>query len=188
MKEQEDQRYLIALRNGDAAVIRELYVKFTPQMKRWVYDNSGTVEDAKDIFQEVLETLCNKAHDPDFKLQNPIGGYLLGICKYKWIDRLRKKRRMKEVRKLEKERLEEEDTSQIQEIERIEEEALRQKKLKVTFSQLSPLCQRLLRLVSEGISTAEIAKQLEMTNANTVYRRKNACIDRCRKLYQDLNS
>ena len=68
-------------------------------------------------------------------------------------------------------------------IEQIEEEEIKQKKLSVAFNQLSELCQKLLRYVSEGMASKDVATQLAMSDANTVYRRKNACVERWRKLY-----
>ena len=182
MKTHEDHRYLIALREGDRRLLNELYTNFSPQVIRWVKNNNGSIADAKDIFQEALIALYNKACDPDFILTYPIGGLIFQICKNKWIDQIRKKNKESEVRILEKERYESIEPNSSA-IEQIEEEEIRQKKLNVAFQKLSELCQKLMRAVSEGITPKDIATQLAMTDANTVYRRKNACMERWRNLY-----
>jgi len=45
-----------------------------------------------------------------------------------------------------------------------------------TFQKLSPLCQKLLKLVESNATTDEIVAQMEMNSANTMYRRKFACM------------
>ncbi len=50
-----------------------------------------------------------------------------------------------------------------------------------TFQQISPLCQQLLKLIENGATADEVAQKLEMSNANTVYRRKFACLQSWRK-------
>ena len=182
MNEHVDHRYLIALRKGDNLLLKELYSNFSPQVISWVKKNNGSMSDAQDIFQEALIALYNKACDPDFILSYPIGGLIFQICKNKWIDQIRKKTKESEVRILEKERYDSEQPS-ASAIEQIEEEEIRQNKLNVAFEKLSELCQKLLRAVSEGIASKDIAVQLAMNDANTVYRRKNACVERWKNLY-----
>ena len=178
----EDHKYLVALKNGDSRLLNELYSQYSPQVIKWVRNNNGSMSDAQDVFQDALMALYNKACDPDFVLTYPIGGLIFQICKNKWIDQIRKKSKESEVRILEKERYTDEQPNASM-MEQIEEEEIRQTKLNAGFAQLSELCQKLLRLISEGINSKDIAVRLEMNDANTVYRRKNACIERWRNLY-----
>lgn len=182
MKKHPDHKYLLALKQGDQKLLSELYSKHTPQVISWVRSNNGTIDDAKDVFQEAVIALYNKALDPDFVLSHPIGGLIFQICKNKWIDQIRKKNKESEVRTYEEQRYNNE-SPEAPLIELVEQEELRQTKLNATFNQLSELCQKLLRLISEGIKSPQIAQQLQMSNANTVYRRKNACVERWRNLY-----
>lgn len=184
MKQHEDHRYLIALRKGEPTLLRELYSKYSPQVIKWVMNNNGSMADAKDVFQEALIALYNKACDTDFVLTYPIGGLIFKICKNKWIDQIRKKNKEAAVRVLEKERYTSEELSSPL-VEQIEEEEIRQKKLNLAFQQLSTLCQQLLRLLSDGVSPKDAAIQLGMSSTNTLYRRKNACINRWRNLYHN---
>lgn len=182
MKRHEDHQYLVALREDNSDMVRELYKKFSPQVIQWIKKNNGSIADARDVFQEALVALLNMANDVDFVLTYPIGGLIFRICRNKWIDQIRKKNKESMVRNAEKERYTTEEGT-IPLLEQIEEEEIRQKKLNLAFQQLSNLCQQLLRLSSNGTAPKDIAIQLQMTNANTVYRRKSACIKRLRKLY-----
>jgi DNA-binding CsgD family transcriptional regulator len=64
---------------------------------------------------------------------------------------------------------------------------LEKERLDASLAQLSPTCQDLLRLLGRGVSSVEAAEKLGMTNANTVYRRKNACLKRWRELFDGMN-
>lgn len=180
-----DHQYIEALRKGDFSILTEIYQSHAATVSRWVQQNSGSIDEAQDVFQEGIIALHQKANDPNFILSCPIGALLFRICQNKWLYALRKKRRETEVRKLEVRKYDDE-SALVSNLEAVEEEELRQERLDRTFKQLSELCQQLLRLLMTGVKPAAAAVQLEMTDANTVYRRKHACEGRWRTLYKDL--
>ncbi|MBC6992575.1 RNA polymerase sigma factor [Neolewinella lacunae] len=178
-----DHRYLTALRENDSQTLEALYRLASPGVQQWVLANGGTMADARDLFQEALISLHRSAHQPDFCLQCPIGALIFTICRNQWISQLRRKKREAEVRKIEAERYIPESAT-VSAYERWEEDQLEKQRLDATLAQLSETCQQLLRLLARGISPAEAAERLGMSNANTVYRRKNACLTRWRELLE----
>lgn len=181
-----DLSYINGVKNGDSRVLEEIYQEYSGSVKSWILKNNGSYEDAQDIFQDALVAIYKKTLDPDFQLRSPFGPLLISICKNKWIDQLRKKSRNPEVRNIEEERLVDEAVDN-NDLEAIEETSIREKKLERSFVQLSDLCQQLLKLAMEDTSPSVIAERLGMSGANAVYRRKKACTDRWRILYQELN-
>lgn len=182
-----DHHYIEALRNNDPRGIREIYQRYSQQALRWVTQRYGSPADAKDIFQEAVLALYEKALDPDFVLTCPLGAILHVIYSRKWIDRLRGKNRDAEVRKMGEQRYMEEVTEDALSVaEDALAEQTRQERLGRTFAELSELCRRLLTLLSDGIRPPEAAVQLELNSVDTLYRRKNACVSRWRALYLDL--
>lgn len=186
MNEHIDQRYILALRKGQYGLLEEIYKNYAPQVSKWVQRNNGSADDAQDVFQETILALHQKAADPDFVLTCPLGALIFKISKNKWLNQLRKKSKDAEVRIIEGERYKDEG-SILPILEEVEETEIRHQKLDETFKQLSDICQKLLRLLAEGMTSSEIATTLSMTNANTVYRRKSACVVRWRTLYNALN-
>ncbi|OAV46178.1 RNA polymerase sigma factor [Lewinella sp. 4G2] len=181
-----DQRYLRALRENDSATVNELYQQSFPKIVTWVKRNNGSEDDAADLFQEALVSLYHSAHKPGYTLTCPIGALIFSICRNRWIDQLRKKNKEQKVREVEVARYDSEDrVASALEIE--EEAALRKRKLDTTMAQLSATCQDLLKLLAKGTKPAEAAEKLGMSNANTVYRRKNACLQRWRELLTALD-
>ena len=184
MIKHKDHRYIEALQQGNGKLIQEIYEAHASSINRWVCNNNGSISDAKDVFQEALIAIYHQANKEDFVLTCPIGALLFRICKNKWIDQLRKKNKEETVRIIEKERYSDEAAIESA-VEQIEEEDNRQVKLDHSFKQLSDLCQKMLRLIGEGIAVKELVVQLEMSNANSFYRRKSACIDRWRQLLKE---
>lgn len=182
MKQHPDYRYLVALRENDSATLEELYRECSPNITQWVLNNSGTVADARDLFQEALISLHSSAHKPGFVLSCPISALLFTICRNQWVSQLRGKKREEEVRKVEAERYLPEPAT-VSAYERWENDKLEKQRLDKALGELSDTCQKLLRLLSRGISSSEAAEQMGMPNVNTVYRRKNACLKRWRELF-----
>ena len=181
----KDKLYIQALQQNDYQGVRKIYEDFSGGILDWIKNNSGTAKDAEDVFNEALIAIFEKVKKDDFRLTYPFGKWLFGICRNKWIDKLNKKKREAEVIKSMPKGYDIESDLQTQ-LEQIETESLRQKKLDTAFAKLSELCQKLLLLAKEGLKPTEIAHQLDMTNQNTVYRRKKACIDRWRTLFHEL--
>jgi RNA polymerase sigma factor (sigma-70 family) len=180
----EDQRHIEALRRNDPAGIREIYKLYSTQALRWIVRNQGTADDARDVFQEALMAVYEKALNPDFALSCPLGALLHIIYSRKWIDRLRQKGREAEVRKTEETRY---NLEVVEDAATLAEDALaaqaQQSRLAEAFAELSELCRNMLRLLGEGSAPREVATQLQMNSVDTLYRRKNACMQRWREVY-----
>lgn len=181
-----DHRYIEALRQHDEPGIREIYRQHSNQTLRWVVSHGGSADDARDIFQEALMAIYEKAQNADFVLTCPLGALLHVICSRKWVDRIRQKNRDSGVRKQEETRYESEAGAAdvLVDAEEILAEQTRHTHLRSGFAQLSELCQRLLTLLSNGVKPLEAAQQLQMNSVDTLYRRKNACTERWRELYR----
>ena len=66
----------------------KLYHLF-PKVERYILQNSGSSNEALDIFQEGLIILYQK-HQQDQTIQ--LDGFLLNTCRYLWLNELRKKK------------------------------------------------------------------------------------------------
>ena len=185
MPRHPDHRYVIALRDNDSRLLEELYRDCAPRITGWVVRNNGTAADARDLFQEALLSLHKSAHKPDFELSCPISALLFTICRNQWINQLRRKNKEAEVRKAEAERYAPESAT-VSAYERWEEDRIEQEKLDRSLAELSDTCRKLLGLLGRGVKPTAVAEQMGMSNANTVYRRKNACVTRWREIFHRL--
>lgn len=183
MSPHPDHDLILALRSGNFSVLDDVYRDNAATITSWITKNSGSLADAQDVFQEGIIALHQKANDANFILTCPLGALLFRICQNKWLYHLRKKKREAEVRSLAP--VQSDQEGNVHELlEAVEEEDLRQRRMREAFAQLSELCQQLLRLLATGMPGADIAEKLEMSSASTVYRRRHACGERWRTLYE----
>ena len=88
----KDQVYLNGLFKKDGKILQEIYQKFRPRVVAFVQKNGGSREDAHDLFQVCLEIVYFKQHDKNFHLHGSFYGFLLAVCRNKWLDELKKRR------------------------------------------------------------------------------------------------
>lgn len=82
--------FLNLLKSGDRAAFRELYATIFPPCSNLILNNNGTMNDARDIFQESLMVLVKNLRKEGFKLSCSIKTYLYSIMRNLWLKRLNK--------------------------------------------------------------------------------------------------
>jgi len=175
--ELEDLSLIEGLKSGNAEAIEIIYNQSFPKVKSLILKNSGSESDAYDVFQEALELVLLKIDTFNINLE----GMLILISKRKWIDRLRKQK-TKENYKLNSSLNYEMEEDAEQKLIAKEKEFLRTKLLEDSFQQLSEICKTLMSLVKTGMEVDRIVKQMNFSSANTMYRRKAACMKRWSEL------
>ena len=88
-----DQRFITGLLQNDTALVREIYSRFAGKVKGYILQNSGSEDDAADIFQESLIDIYQQAHHKALQLTCPFEAFLLLVCKRKWLNELKKRGR-----------------------------------------------------------------------------------------------
>lgn len=91
--ELDDKDLLEGLAKNDSAAIKEIYTKNFGIIQSFIINNSGTQDDARDIFQEAMITLYEKANDKDFVLTSQIRTYLYSVARNLWLKKLYKQNR-----------------------------------------------------------------------------------------------
>lgn len=81
--------FLEKLRNNDPASFRIVYETSYKVCAKYIMSNGGTTLDAEDIFQESLFVFLTKIKEKDFELTSKVSTYLYGICKNRWLYKLR---------------------------------------------------------------------------------------------------
>lgn len=80
-------------KENNSVVLKELYKTHYPMVLSLVCSNSGTEQEAKDVYQECLIVFYEKVQQPDFILTCKIKTYLYAICRRQWLKRLSEKKR-----------------------------------------------------------------------------------------------
>src|SRR3989339_203772 len=84
MKEYSDKEIIECLRNRQSYVVTYLSNRFMPMIKLMVYQMGGSIEDAKDIFQEGLMIMLEKLDNKDFVLTCKFKTFLSCVWENPW--------------------------------------------------------------------------------------------------------
>ncbi|MCO6488400.1 MAG: sigma-70 family RNA polymerase sigma factor [Phaeodactylibacter sp.] len=169
---QESQDLLKALLAGDNEGIREIYRLYLPRAANLITQNGGSAEDARDIFQEALIILYEKAGRPGFELNSSLYTLIYGICRNLWGNRLQKKsNRTVTFPEDDKYRLDED-------LERSIEEAEENRIFWDAFDQLGDDCRKLMRLFFDKVRMEKIAEIMGFGSVNYAKKRKFQCKER----------
>ncbi len=160
-KQFSDEQLIRSLKNGNESAFKQIYHQCFKQAEIYITQNSGTINDAKDLFQEAMFVLVKKLRDPNFVLNVKPVTYLTAIVRNKWLDRLRQ-RKNKPIVSID-------DTNQTFElIEELEETNYEAKHILMekVFTNIGTDCQQLLRaFYYEKRSLKEIAEIMSYTIA-----------------------
>ena len=91
MKETIHEQELILLKGlarNDKKSVEEIYKHNYNLIQALIVNNSGTTDDAKDIFQEAMVVLYEKARSGSFELNCQLRTYLYSVSKRLWLKRL----------------------------------------------------------------------------------------------------
>jgi RNA polymerase sigma factor (sigma-70 family) len=83
-----EQLLLKALANNDSKATETIYKDNFNMVLNFILNNNGSYDEARDIFQEAMITLYQKAKSESFVLTSQIKTYLYSVCRRLWLKRL----------------------------------------------------------------------------------------------------
>jgi len=148
---------------GEEKALEELYKKYYRMMTKLVITNSGTEDEAKDIYQEALVVFWQKARSGTFVLTSKISTYLYSVCLNLWRKELDRKSRLSHEQK---------DSPEYQDQESEE----RARIIRECIDQLGETCKKVLMYYYyDRMSMAEIAERVGFANTDTAKTKKYKC-------------
>ena len=174
-----EQALLKALANNDSKATEAIYKDNFNMVQTLILNNNGSYDDARDIFQEAMIALYEKAQSESFVLTCKINTYVYSICRRLWLKRLQQLGRY---------------TNQIDSLEEtvaVEEDLEVHEKRNVEFAimdramnSLGEPCKSLLEgfyVKKQDMQT--LAKEFGYTNADNAKTQKYKCLMRLKKLF-----
>ena len=148
-----------------------------------ILNNSGYADDARDIFQEAMIVLYQKARSGSFELNSQLKTYLYSVCRRLWLKRLNQMQRISpEVDNLE------ETVPVEEELERHEQRNRDFLVMEQAMNNLGEPCKSLLEAYYMGKkSMVEIAGDFGYTNADNAKNQKYKCLMRLKKIFTQIN-
>jgi RNA polymerase sigma factor (sigma-70 family) len=81
----QDIALLQGLSENDGASLEFIYIEYYPMVEHMILRNNGSYDDAKDVFQEAVLVLYQKAQDPDFTLTARLKTFIYAISRRIWL-------------------------------------------------------------------------------------------------------
>lgn len=158
------------LRTNDSEVLNFIYRKYFPEIRFFVIKNSGSDEDAQDVFQEAIIIIYKKLRDGVLDLNCSFKTYLYSVCRIVWLKQLEK-------RKIKKSGFSDNQVFvDLQEgVDEMAEEQERFKLYQKHFQTLHIDCQTILKLFLEKVPLKEIAGRMNIKSEKYLKKRKFQC-------------
>jgi len=158
------------LRN-DNVILQHIYKNFYYKVNLYIKKNSGTDDDANDVFQEAIIVVYRKLKANDLVINCSFETYLYSVCKFLWLKQLTRQKSEKEMM-VDSAIFETEfdhDFSEL--VEKNERFKLYQKH----FQLLGSDCQKLLQLFFDKVPLKQIAQIMGFSGEKYVKKRKFKC-------------
>jgi len=176
MSKKKDIKTIEALKVNLGGAYKGLYREYFGMVNHFVLKNSGSDEDAKDVFQETMVALFEWVNQPNFKLQAALSTLIYSIARNVWLKQLRGKKSNVRVKDFEQyTKIEEDEFDQSQE----EKIGLLEKAL----DKLGEPCKGILhRFYYLKESMKVIAAAYNYSNAEHAKAQKYKCVQRLKVL------
>jgi RNA polymerase sigma factor (sigma-70 family) len=151
------------IQKGDEKALEFIYKKYYRMMTKLVIANSGTEEEALDVYQDALVVFWQKARSGNLVMTAKISTYIYSVCQNLWRKELDRKKRLSN---------EEKDSPQVMDMDSAEREMIMAKCL----NQLGDTCRKVLMYYYfDEMSMQEIAEKLGFANTDTAKTKKYKC-------------
>ena len=176
---EREKELLKGLAANEKEAIEAIYRDNYNLIQHLVIHNNGSEDDARDVFQEALIVLYEKARSGNFELNCQIRTYLYSVCRRIWLKKLQQGRRF--------------DTSveSLEETVPVEEDLDTHEKLnhqygvmRSAMGKIGEPCKSLLEaFYVHHKNMLEIAAFFGYTNADNAKNQKYKCLMRLKKLF-----
>ena len=176
---EQEQLLLKGLAQSDKASVEAIYRDNYAIIQSFILNNNGSVDDARDIFQEAMVVLYEKSRDTTFSLNCQIRTYVYSICRRLWLKRLQQLSKFGT------------QVESLEEIVPVEEEVEEHEKKNTDFllmenamGKIGEPCKSLLdAYYLQKKSMQGIAAEFGYTNADNAKTQKYKCLIRLKKLF-----
>lgn len=164
---------------NDRKAINTIYEENYNMVQSLIINNNGTIDDARDIFQEAMIVLYEKSKDPSFILSCLIKTYLYSVSRRLWLKRLQQQQRfIPDVNGME-------DTVPVEEdLEAHQPQQDEFLLMEKAMAGLGEPCKSLLEaFYLQKKNMNEIAAEFGYTNADNAKNQKYKCLTRLKKIF-----
>jgi RNA polymerase sigma factor (sigma-70 family) len=176
---EQESLLLKGLAQNDKTAVEAIYRENYVMIQAFILNNSGSVDDARDIFQESMIVLYEKAKSGTFSLNCQLKTYIYSVCRRLWLKKLQQFNKFStQVDSLE------ETVAVDEEIEEHEKKNNDFIMMENALNKIGEPCKSLLDgYYLKKKSMQEIALDFGYTNADNAKTQKYKCLVRLKKLF-----
>ncbi len=165
LKKHSDKKLIEGIRKGSDESVNYLYDSFFDIVKSYVLKNSGTVDDAYDIFQDSLMVLFKKTQSNHIEPGTDIKRYIIGVSRNLWHEQLRKRKK--------DENIEPELTDEFNPFDLLDTPL--EQIVQRSFLKLKPECRKVLEMSIMDKDYSDIARAMDYKSGEYARRKKYLC-------------
>jgi RNA polymerase sigma factor (sigma-70 family) len=174
-----EKALLEGLASHDKGAIETIYRENYSTIQAFIVKNNGFPDDARDIFQEAMIVLFEKAKSKSFVLSCQIKTYLYSVCRRLWLKKLQQQNKNYPSYELLEETVPVEDD--LETYEKIDNDF---KLMEHALMKLGEPCKGILEAYYvQRKSMPEIAEAFGYTNADNAKTQKYKCLMRLKKIF-----
>ncbi len=179
--ELNEEQLLKGLARNDKKIIESIYKNNYNMIQSMIIHNSGSADDAKDIFQEAMIILYEKARSGNLELNCQIKTYIYAVSRRLWLKRLNQTNRFVSNTDLLQETIQVET-----DLEEHDDRNREFELLDKAISSLGEPCKSLLEaFYFKKKNMQEISSSFGYTNADNAKNQKYKCLMRLKKIFFD---
>lgn len=175
-----DSQFIDGLRTNSNEILAALYKKYYNIVLKLIVNNSGSEEEAQDVYQETIIVVFENVRKPDFELNCQLQTYIYSIAKRLWLKQLKKNDKtflFKEDEENELADVTEDLTGHFKK----ETDLL---KMNESLMQLGEPCKTIINdFYILKLSMDEIAEKFGYTNSDNAKTQKYKCLQRLKKYF-----
>ena len=176
---EQEQNLLRGLAKNDKEAVETIYRENYSAIQSFILNNNGSVDEARDVFQEAMIVLYEKSRSPSFSLNCQIRTYVYSVCRRLWLKRLQQLSKYST------------QVDSLEETVPVEEELEDHEKRNEDFilmenamAKIGEPCKSLLdAYYIQKKSMQDIAGEFGYTNADNAKTQKYKCLVRLKKLF-----
>lgn len=174
-----EQALLKGLAGNNREAVETIYRAHYSMVQTLVINNSGTSDDARDIFQETIIVLYEKAKSGSFELHAQLKTYIYAVSRRLWLKKLQQNQRFSVDLANAPESIATEEDVDMYEHRTKDFEMMEQ-----ALQHLGEPCKEILEsYYLRKKNMTEIAKEFGYTNADNAKNQKYKCLMRLKKIF-----
>ena len=172
---------MLGLAKSDGKSLEIIYSDNFPVVLRMILQHNGTEDDAKDVFQEAIIILYEKACKGDFTLTSRLKTFLYSVCRHLWLKKLQGNHGLYAL------------PSELEEIipaeEIVDDHEAKDEQFRIMEKAMDSLGQPCKTILEDyylhKLSMQEIAEKFGYTSSENAKNQKYKCLMRLKKMFFD---